>query len=238
MSEYRTARLCHQINKLEPGQKGSKGTNLGKMSNIGTQHAHVHADIGIGINRYQSLSKLASGEIQPDEKLVYEFCNWNLFKYKPVIRTYFMEPGYKDKRGVEHPAIDGVPEDRHETDEHFDIYWPLNCDFEILATGIYNDGNSYMIIWFEWSEDMELDYNEKAPKKIYIPNSGEILQLDKDWQWDALADSLDMLDDDSDILNKETWEEKARRKELTIDELTWLNTIMISRLLENMKGER
>jgi len=60
-----------------------------------------------------------------------------------------MEPGYKDKYGVEHPALDGVPENRHETDEHFDIYWPLDCDFEVLATGIYNDGNSFMIIWFE-----------------------------------------------------------------------------------------
>jgi len=75
MIGYRTARLCHQINKLEAGQKGSKGTNLGRMSNIGTQYAHVHAYVGIGINRYQSLSKLARGEIKPDEKVIYEFFN-------------------------------------------------------------------------------------------------------------------------------------------------------------------
>jgi len=81
---------------------------------------------------------------------------------------------------------------------------------------------------------MKLDHNEKSPKELYIPNSGEILQLDKDWQWDALVNSLDMLDDDRDILNKETWQEKARNKEMTIDELSCLNTIMISRLLKKL----
>ena len=237
MVKYRTARFCHQINQLPVGFKGGKGTVIGKMSGQGGVPAHVHVEVGFGKNHWQNLTKFTKGEIESDEKTLSKIINWDLFGTTPVIRTQYLEEGYREKYGggtKEHYAIDAVPIDRHKSEKHFDIHWSLDCKFEVIAVGRYSDGTTYMIIYFEWSDNMRIDVEPQLPKKNFIPNSGKLLKLDKDWQWDALADSLDMLDNDSKVLNKETWQEKAKNKEMTIDELTWLNTIMISRLLEKM----
>jgi hypothetical protein len=232
------------------GQTGSLGTKIGIMDGKGGVPKHVHVDIGLGINRVQNLTKLTTGEIEADEKLVYEFCNWNLFRFEPVITTYFMEPGYKEGPGKgikEHPALDIVPEDRHETDEHFDIYWPLDCDFEVISVGEYSDGTTYMIVWFEWEEDMKLDFNEDYPgeKEEYeedrVLDQEDIIDLDENWEWELLVESLEILHQEykgKKLLNNKRWIEQAKNKEISLDKLTLVNTILISRIYKILKGDK
>jgi hypothetical protein len=56
----------------------------------------------------------------------------------------------------------------------------------------------------------------------------DILQLKQQWQWDMLSDALLQLHNDG-ILNSLDWHEKAKNKELTVSELAWLNTIILTR---------
>jgi hypothetical protein len=235
---YRTGRFCHQINMLPVGFKGGKGTVIGKMSGEGGVPAHAHIEVGFGKNRWQNLTKFTKGEIKSDEKTLRKIINWDLFGTTPVITGKYLEEGYREKYGggtKEHYAIDAVPIDRHKSEKHFDIHWSLDCEFEVIAVGKYSDGTTYMIIYFEVEEDdMRVDVGEKFPKKDFIPNSGEPLKLDKEWQYEELAKSIRLLRDKG-IMNDDEWYLKVKSKQITIDELTWINTILISRLLKEIK---
>lgn len=60
----------------------------------------------------------------------------------------------------------------------------------------------------------------QEPKEIK-----DVLNLDKPWMWDMLQEAIPKLSlDDPDM-----WLEKAKNKTLTVSELTWLNTIILSR---------
>ena len=81
---------------------------------------------------------------------------------------------------------------------------------------------------------MKLDYNEKYPREeIEYETFDEPMALAHDWQWDMLREALTKLREDG-ILNSEEWEVKAGRKQISLEELAWINTIMISR----MKGDK
>ncbi|MCZ8512482.1 glucosaminidase domain-containing protein [Paenibacillus filicis] len=54
------------------------------------------------------------------------------------------------------------------------------------------------------------------------------LKLEQDWQWTMLAEALEGLHAKG-FFTDTVWVDKARSKELTISELTWLNTIMYAR---------
>ncbi|MGM0882583.1 MAG: glycoside hydrolase family 73 protein [Bacillota bacterium] len=73
-------------------------------------------------------------------------------------------------------------------------------------------------------------------KLIALIQANDLTQYDKedddleltDWQWDALAGAVKRLLDDK-VISDQEWLEKTKQKKLTISELTWFNTIAISR---------
>ncbi len=58
----------------------------------------------------------------------------------------------------------------------------------------------------------------------------EGLQLEHEWQWKLLHQNLKALREEG-VLNSKDWEEKALKKDISVHELTWLNTISLKRLM-------
>ena len=216
MKEFRTVRLLHQeINYQSQGFKGQKGDLLCRMGRTGTNLIHSHIDMGVGGHRQMSLALLNNGGIKPDKELLYLFVNAHLFRIEPHISIHFLDPSYEITEGRKHPALDVVPINRKETTANYDMYWPLDCDFEVIDAGTYNDGTKYMIIWFEVGKDDEEMYESK-------------LKLENDWQWDMLYDTFESLENKG-YLNSSEWRQKAMDRTLTRDEIAWLNIILLDR---------
>lgn len=61
---------------------------------------------------------------------------------------------------------------------------------------------------------------------------GRVLDLKHQWQWDLLTKSLEQLKEDG-VLSSSDWIEKAKNKQLTVDEAAWLSIILIGRKEED-----
>lgn len=64
-----------------------------------------------------------------------------------------------------------------------------------------------------------------------VDEMSDVLKLPEDWQWDMLQEKVQELRQKG-ILNNDIWETKIKNKTITAHELTWLNTITMSRLLD------
>jgi hypothetical protein len=224
MAEYRTFRLCHQLNNVKSGDIGNLGTFLGRMSGEGGVAPHLHADVAKGKNQWQNRKKFEDGVSIPDRELLYRFVNENLFKIKPHITVGFNPDWYRKEQGVGHYGLDCVPIDRKETIKHWDIYWPLPCQFKVVADGRYNDNTTYLFLEMDKEELMRLDEERKIEKS----SVGNILEFEYDWQWKALEQSLYKLYKQS-ILSDDIWYKKAREKVLTKSEAAMLGIIISER---------
>lgn len=76
-------------------------------------------------------------------------------------------------------------------------------------------------------------YFQQLAGKIYdsVQKGDEYmpLALQKQWQWDLLKQSVQNLMNKG-ILNNSEWIEKVENQTITLEELTWLNTVSISRI--------
>lgn len=61
------------------------------------------------------------------------------------------------------------------------------------------------------------------------------LKLLKEYMYDMLTDNLKELYDNG-TLNSLEWYEKAKEKKLTVDELAWLNNVIMTRHIRDVKG--
>ncbi|WP_052330052.1 peptidoglycan recognition protein family protein [Thermicanus aegyptius] len=66
---------------------------------------------------------------------------------------------------------------------------------------------------------------------------GRKLELKFDWQWDLLTKALEHLKENG-LLSSAEWAEKAKKKELTVDEAAWLAIILLGRKEDDDKDER
>lgn len=220
MAEYRTVRFCHQDNLVKKNYKGSFGDEILIMNGHGGVAPHVHCDVSIGKNKSHSLKDFQNGKLKPDKKLLYKIINKDFFKVEPVITVDYLVKWYEKEYGVKHTAVDFVPFNRHQTRENFKGYWSLNYNFEVADVGVYSDGTTFMILW--------LDLEENMNKEPIGANKHNILQLDNDWQYDELYNVLKGFYDKG-VLTSDEWHKKALNKVLTVDELAWLNTMIINR---------
>ncbi|WP_214484610.1 N-acetylmuramoyl-L-alanine amidase [Bacillus sp. SM2101] len=98
---------------------------------------------------------------------------------------------------------------------------------------MYDNGKWTDWYWFVGEVQKELD-SLKRKANTNIKGDEDKLELD-DYKNGVLADSLETLNDKGWLYPK--WTEKARKKELTVSELLWLNTVVLSRAL-NKKEEK
>jgi len=155
MDSY-TVRFAHL--KEEPiakiGNVIFQGDKVGTMGSTGaSKFNHLHIDVIEGlikkIVRLEEIGYEDNYSYQPNIKQLNYFIDDELFGIKPVITTPFYDPGYEILFNNHHPAYDIVPKDRHETYEHFSIYWNRSKSGVILDKGFDVGYGNYILIGFE-----------------------------------------------------------------------------------------
>ena len=151
-----TVRFAHleEIPIPKVGDIIFRGDKVGRMGSTGKSTAnHLHIDVIETLqNKIIRLDEIGYEENKaylPNIKQLNYFIDNELFGIDPVITTYFYDPQYKIDWGKDHPGYDVVPIDRHNTDEHFSIYWNRSKTGIILAKGFDNGYGNYILIGFE-----------------------------------------------------------------------------------------
>ena len=132
-----------------------RGYKVGIMGSTGqSKHNHLHIDLIEGfINHIVRLDNIGYEDefsYKPNIKQLNYFIDEELFGIKPVITTPFYDPEYERLFDKHHPGYDVVPKDRHETQDHFSIYWNRSKSGIILDKGFDKNGyGNYILIGFE-----------------------------------------------------------------------------------------
>jgi len=147
-----TSRFAHLAETtLRPGQTIHRGDIIGVMGNTGSgSGAHLHLDVveGEQVGRY-TLDDVANGNPQPSAKQAVLFVDQELFRVMPFITTQYADLDYYLHWHKIHCGFDLVPEDRHQTVEHFRIYWNRSMPGKVVKI-MENDigyGNCVMIAY-------------------------------------------------------------------------------------------
>ncbi len=132
------------------------GNKIGRMGTTGqSEFNHVHMDVVEGfvdhIIRLSEIGYEDDTEFTPNIKQLQYFLDDAFFGGEPlVVTTPYYELAYKIKRGKDHPAYDIVPKDRHETTDHFDMFWNRTKEGTVLKIGYDEHGYGfYILIGFE-----------------------------------------------------------------------------------------
>jgi len=70
---------------------------------------------------------------------------------------------------------------------------------------------------------------EKFKRLVKVKVENMNLQLEESWQWDMLYESVEELENKG-ILTSAKWRDKIQKREISLHELVWLNTILMDRL--------
>ena len=81
--------------------------------------------------------------------------------------------------------------------------------------------------WFVKYPDKWQKFKDEVEKRCSVMGT---LELNHDWQWEALLSSIRKLRKEG-VLNSNEWEEKIQARTISIHELAWLNTIIMQRAL-------
>ncbi len=136
---------------VAPGQ-----ASIATMGNSGqSSAAHVHFDIipRVVPKRVYRLYDVGSfirniTDVMQQHRF---FLDDNFFGVPPHITTYFGDPGYliRDEWKF-HPGYDLVPEDRHETEEHYKINWNRSVYGKVSDVGFDERGyGHYLVVQYE-----------------------------------------------------------------------------------------
>lgn len=82
--------------------------------------------------------------------------------------------------------------------------------------------------WTGWYSFVQMVADRLKPQEEKTKEDEDKLEL-SDWMWDELVKELEQLLKDEVITDKQ-WVEKAKKKQLSVSEVTWLNTIVARRL--------
>ena len=151
-----TVRFAHLKELPSPmvGDVIFRGYKIGDMGSTGqSKHNHLHIDVIEGlIKRVVRLNEIGyeKGKLfLPNIEQLNYFIDNELFGIRPVITTHFYDPEYKKMYKKDHPAYDVVPEDRHNTIEHFGIYWNRSKTGVILHKGFDDGYGNFILIGYE-----------------------------------------------------------------------------------------
>ena len=150
MKRTYTMRFAHLKNPsgLRVDSTIKQGDAIGVMGSSGASTAaHLHLDVVEGIvTKNWRLSDYESGVKTATPKQLARCLNKRLFGVYPVVTTAYDDRDYYVGFGKLHSAFDLVPEDRHETQGHYLIRWPLLEHGVVTFAGYDNGyGNSVLI---------------------------------------------------------------------------------------------
>ena len=147
-----TVRFAHLAETtLRPGQTIHRGDIIGVMGNSGSgSGAHLHLDVveDEQKGRY-TLDDVANGNPRPSAKQAVLFIDKELFRVDYFITTFYADIEYFKIHNKIHCGFDLVPEDRHQTAEHFKIHWNRSMPGKVVKI-MENDigyGNCVMIAY-------------------------------------------------------------------------------------------
>ena len=155
MNTY-TVRFAH-LEELPIAKKSDvifRGDKVGRMGSTGKSTLnHLHIDVIESlidhIVRLKEIGYEPEKAYCPNIEQLNYFIDKELFGINPIITTYFYDPAYKIKWKKDHPAYDLIPIDRHDTNEHFSIYWNRSKIGVILNSGFDDGYGFYILIGFE-----------------------------------------------------------------------------------------
>jgi murein DD-endopeptidase MepM/ murein hydrolase activator NlpD len=111
---------------VKVGQKLTRGDMIGYMGQSGQcVGIHLHLDVVEGQHtREYKQREIEDGvpKAAPLREVNY-FVDKELFGVEPVVTVHIGDPAYMAKSGKVHFHYDVVPEDRHQSTEHYIIYW-------------------------------------------------------------------------------------------------------------------
>jgi hypothetical protein len=150
-----TIRFCHL--ETIPGHKVGDiitySEKVARMGSTGKSTApHLHMDC---VEGYHStpwrLSDMEHWRQSPSPRQLARFVCDGLFDTKIHVTSWYCDPYYFDRNGnlILHMAYDVVPEDRHETNNHFWIKWPINNQGIMLSLGNDIGYGNYLHVGFE-----------------------------------------------------------------------------------------
>lgn len=150
-----TQRFCHleSLPEYQVGDIITTGQKIARMGSTGQSTAnHVHTD---NVEGYHStpwrLSDMEHGrKISSPRQLARFICD-GLFDTEILVTSWYCDPFYFDRNGtlILHMGYDVVPEDRHETNNHFWIHWPIQENGFILGLGYDIGYGNYIHIGYE-----------------------------------------------------------------------------------------
>jgi hypothetical protein len=146
-----TARFAHleSMPRFRIGELVNRGDVIGRMGNSGqSSGAHLHLDVVEGEqDSIYSLVGIEAGvpKCAPLRQLLY-FIDSELFGVEPVITTHFCDPEYFQAFKKVHMGFDLVPEDRHQTKDHFNIHWNRSAKGRVTRIGYDEHGYGYHIL--------------------------------------------------------------------------------------------
>ena len=129
----------------------SRGDIIGRIGTSGMSTA-VHLHIGCVHCEHRDpwrMSQVESFELVPALEQMAYFVDDELFEYPIVITSYFADPAYLKQFKKLHMGYDVVPEDRHESDLHFNIRWNRSMEGTVIAKGYDSGYGNYVHILFE-----------------------------------------------------------------------------------------
>lgn len=154
-----TARYAHLEFKPRHQVGGVLRENemIGRMGTSGQSTAkHLHFDLIQSKNpgrvyRLHELHNFISDLPALMQQHAY-FLDAGIFNHKLFIPTYFGDPDYynADDEYKFHPGYDLVPDDRQDTDKHFNIFWNRTIPGVVTAVGYDEIGyGHYITIQFQ-----------------------------------------------------------------------------------------
>ena len=150
-----TVRYAHlaEASHLKVGESLSFGDLIGIMGTSGqSKWPHLHIDLIKGfIKKIIRLKEIGPfKKYKPCKKQLGYFIDDDLFRCKFVITTPYLNKAYEAIYHKKHHAYDVVPKDRHESKEHFNIYWNrtrINVkNVEVLAVTFDQNGYVHTIL--------------------------------------------------------------------------------------------